>query len=117
GDDGSRDAPFDGDPKDPAGMALNRKKDGPWPVDQGDRDVSVWGVRQLASNGLEWTRDLTSNGVLPLKNNIGAPDVYVAGASYVYRKPLTFKDMQQKTTTLPPSTAGGDIGFRVVLEQ
>jgi serine/threonine protein kinase len=113
----TRDGPFDGKPDDPSGMAVRRAQDGPWPVHQGDRDVSVCGVRQSASNGLEWTRDLTQGGTLPFKDKINVSDVVVAGASYDYRSPKTFKQMQQMKASFPAQEARPDVGFRVVLEQ
>ncbi len=32
--------------------------DGPWPVERGERDLSIYGCRQMAGNGREWARDL-----------------------------------------------------------
>jgi formylglycine-generating enzyme required for sulfatase activity/tRNA A-37 threonylcarbamoyl transferase component Bud32 len=129
GTDEAREGPFDGKPDDPAnltGMALGRGRDGPWPVDQGNRDVSLLGVRQLVSNGQEWTRDVIwlvdgrPPGTLPLTDNRGAPDVRIFGAGYAHKTPLTFRKMQQNAQggpSQPASEARPEVGFRIVLEQ
>jgi formylglycine-generating enzyme required for sulfatase activity len=115
-----RPGPFSGDPDQTEGLAVNLSK-GPWPVDQGGRDVSIYGCRQMASNGYEWTRDLPesnpgTSGEIPLEKMNLAPLVVRQGQSYLAGEPLTFQAMAEpgvaKCTEAP-----FDVSFRVVLEQ
>jgi serine/threonine protein kinase len=103
------------------GIAVNLGKTGPWPVTQGDRDLSIRGCRQMAGNGREWTRTMhTAEGnekeeEFPLQIiNRGHP-VLVCGQSYAALKPLTFEkmvDLDDKDCTKNDP----EISFRVVLE-
>jgi formylglycine-generating enzyme required for sulfatase activity len=113
----NRAGPFDGDPGDKAGLLLHEPEAGPWPVDAGDRDVSIHGCRQMASNGLEWTRDLADNvSTVPLEEMHLPRQVYILGQSYLSPEPLTFAKMNEprvKGCTEAPF----EVSFRVVLEQ
>jgi formylglycine-generating enzyme required for sulfatase activity len=92
---------------------------GPRPVSWGKSHVSIYGCRQMAGNGYEWTRDLYDphgKEEIPLEEIRLAPKVVIVGQSYTKREPLLFKDMA------PPlffssSESQYDIGFRVVVEQ
>jgi serine/threonine protein kinase len=111
-----RPGPFDGDPGDAMGLAINRT-DGPWPVDRGARDVSIYGCRQMASNGREWTRDLDDKvSVIPLEGMLGRRSAYQQGQSYLSQKPLTFQAMSDPRVgdCTEPSF---EVTFRIVLEQ
>jgi serine/threonine protein kinase len=113
-DPNASDGPFDGPPD---GIAVNLGKEGPWPVDQGQQDVSVYGCRQVAGNGKEWTRTMQDPETLeiPLLEIISERPVLTCGQSYLAQKPLTYKDMM-----LPNSescfAAKEDISFRIVLQ-
>jgi hypothetical protein len=90
-------------------------------VDVGNRDVSIYGCRQMASNGYEWTRDLADlepgmKAEIPLEEMIAARSVYLQGQSYLSREPLTFKAMLQPRT-MECREASFEVTFRVVLEQ
>jgi hypothetical protein len=116
----SRPGPFAGGPQDKNDLAVDLK-DGPWPVDRGQRDVSIHGCRQMASNGWEWTRDLSESepgekGEIPLEAMLSERRVFVLGQSYLSSEPLTFQAMAtprvEKCTDVP-----FEVTFRVVLEQ
>ncbi len=112
-----RSGPFSGDPEDKTGLAVGPLKGGPWPVDRGDRDVSIYGCRQMASNGKEWTRDLIGGaGEIPLFQVPPlAPSVRLQGQSYIASGPLTFKKMMEPDA-LSCAQSSFDVSFRVVLE-
>ena len=85
GEDSRPDTPFDDGA---TGIAVNLGKTGPWPIHQGERDVSIHGCRQMAGNGKEWTRTLHNYDAnekdeeIPLQMiNRGRP-VLVCGQSY-----------------------------------
>jgi hypothetical protein len=112
-----RAGPFEGDPGDKEGLLLHEPDAGPWPVDAGTRDVSIHGCRQMASNGLEWTRDLADNvGTVPLEEMLLPRQVYILGQSYVSTEPLTFEKMNEPRVK-GCTEAWFDVTFRVVLEQ
>jgi formylglycine-generating enzyme required for sulfatase activity len=110
--------PYDGKPEDPTDLAINQKN-GPWPVNRGNRDLSIHGCRQMASNGQEWTRDVTDppGSFIPLNNVLVIPWVWMVGKSYLADTPLTFKDAQDNPLSAKSNTADFQLTFRVVLEQ
>ena len=120
GEDNKRLGPFDGEVENPAVLKEIAVilRDGPWPVDKGMRDISMYGCRQMASNGKEWTRDTTNPiGEIPLMNITFLPSVYVVGQSYQLGKPLIFEVMKAEPNVASCKDAKDDIGFRVVIEQ
>src|SRR5207249_4311193 len=95
GQDAGRPGPFDGSPEDKKDLAIGLE-DGPWPVDRGNRDVSIHGCRQMASNGCEWTRDLADDAKqteIPIEEMILPPYVFKEGQSYLSSEPLTYRTM------------------------
>jgi Protein kinase domain/Sulfatase-modifying factor enzyme 1 len=112
-----RTAPVSGDPGDPTDL-VRPAEDGPWPVDWGKRDVSIYGCRQMATNGKEWTRDTVDPQVtIPLAEMLSAPQVYVIGESYTSKsQPLTFDALPVRRTQ-SCTKADPETSFRVVLEQ
>jgi serine/threonine protein kinase len=120
-EEGGRLGPFSGDPQNPDGLALGLS-DGPKPVSWGQRDVSIYGCRQMASNGYEWTRDLADEGpggkTIPLEHMTAARSVVVEGQSYLTAEPLTsFREMADNRISVKCIEAHNDITFRIVLEQ
>ena len=121
--DRGREGPFlpDWDPSDPYQIGLDR--DQPLPVGTASHDVShPFRCRDMAGNGLEWTRDLSHDErTIPLSADPG-PFATVILRSRSYRwprpQPLTYADLQPAA----PAEAGPyhegqpDIGFRVVIE-
>jgi hypothetical protein len=72
----------------------------------------------MASNGLEWTRDLDDEkGVIPLESKFGQRQVHVQGQSYLDKKPLTFKAILDLSNVKDCTSADFDVTFRIVLEQ
>jgi serine/threonine protein kinase len=118
-EDSMQTGPIKGDPQDKSGLALALKS-GPWPVSRGDRDVSTYGCRQMASNGYEWTRDLADNEPgkkeIPLEEMLLPRSVFHQGQSYLALEPLTFRLMREHRTRdcTEPSF---EVSFRVVLER
>jgi serine/threonine protein kinase len=106
-------------PYDPGEMAI-ALRDGPWPVDKGAGDRSIYGCRQMASNGQEWTRDLADNVPnemeIPLRKMTGTRKVFVQGQSYVAVEPLTF-DAMKRPEVIDCTAAKTDVTFRIVLER
>jgi hypothetical protein len=85
-------------------------------------DVSVYGCRDTAGNGAEWTRD-TLKGDVPLEQAFGGLDesVYLRGGSFKEAKPLSFgkldhDDLQDETRMEKYTQPSFDLSFRVVLE-
>jgi hypothetical protein len=101
-------------------IAVGLKK-GPWPVEKGS-DQSIYGCRQMASNGREWTRDVADKLPnekleIPLDRMNGILQVVVQGQSYcLLPRPLTFAAMQEPRTE-PCTAARPDLTFRIVLQR
>jgi serine/threonine protein kinase len=112
----SRPAPLAGDTNDASGLAI-RLKEGPWPIDRGNRDDSKYGCRQMISNGLEWTRDIQEDSsTIPLESKLLNLGVYKLSQSYLRAEILTFKALE-----IPRSsdcrTSDFETTFRIVLEE
>jgi formylglycine-generating enzyme required for sulfatase activity len=122
-----RAAGFGTDPR--AGPAGNKPFDftrlalrldrGPWPVTRATEDVSVFGVRQLVSNGMEWTRDTKDgrqlNPLAPRAGGLIDPLMRAVGESWDAGQVPTFAEFHDRSHYWNDTGAG--IGFRVVLEQ
>jgi hypothetical protein len=96
---------------DPA-IAIAVNHEGTLPISEGEDDVSPFGVRHMAGNGAEWTRD-ASDGPFSL-----AP---LRGRQYFKDEPLFYSDLRDKgkQTRLEaedPSATSPYIGFRIVIE-
>jgi serine/threonine protein kinase len=112
--------PFQGDLNEikPGDIAVRR--DGPMPVGQAPKDRSIFGCRDMAGNGREWTCTLADP--VPERENLRVtfpprkPDVNIRlrGRSYVTSDPYQFTEEvgQQRADAddMP------DISFRVVIE-
>lgn len=113
-----REGPYSGSATVTDGLPVNLEMDGPWPVNRGDRDISIFGCRQMAGNGLEWTRDLQGEtATIPLEA-LGAVPArgYLMSQSYRSRLPLTFADMDQPRL-IDCTKRNVEITFRIVLEE
>ncbi len=87
------------------------------------KDVSVFGVRDMAGNGREWTRNLVGYQVeeVPLPKPTARDRVLLRGWSFEERAPLLFKEMRAVPDSGEylldeESERASDIGFRVVIE-
>jgi formylglycine-generating enzyme required for sulfatase activity len=87
-------------------------------------DVSVYGCRDMAGNGSEWTRTmLIAKKEVSLDKDFGMNPVILRGWSFREHKPLSFSqlDREDDQSRVVPSarytmTSYEDPGFRVVLE-
>lgn len=114
--------PFEPD-WEPGEIAVDREKLGPMPVGTAMKDRSRFGIRDMAGNGREWTRDLSGNVEVPLANPERTHRVLLRGRSFVETKPLRFWDLKHdrddSALYIPdPKTEPDevDISFRVVVE-
>jgi serine/threonine protein kinase/formylglycine-generating enzyme required for sulfatase activity len=115
-DDGTRLGPFG------SGPTATNLKNGPWQVDQGSDDKSIYDCRQMASNGKEWTRELADKlqnerWEIPLNQMNSIRFVAIQGQSYLFGKPLTFRAMAAGSGVMGCADASFDVTFRIVLQQ
>ncbi len=98
-------------------IAIGRFDQGPLPVGMASKDHSRFGCRDMAGNGLEWTRDVA----FPLEKQVPYADaddntrVFLRSQSYAEETPFRFEDLKTPASESYRS-AGHYIGFRVVLE-
>jgi formylglycine-generating enzyme required for sulfatase activity len=93
-------------------VAVGRRVEGPWSIEAESDDVSPLGVRDLAGNGYEWTRDDLEVG--------GERLAVLRGRSYAARSPLLYSDLEaqqnpENTLTQYPDRGSAYTGFRVVV--
>src|SRR5262249_52445367 len=111
-------------PTDPAGkdeevggreLALDRPA--PWPVGKPTRDVSVYGIHQLVSNGLEWT-GVDGRGQRVTLFQPPAPKNYAKAVGHTWETQgvLTYTDILQTNKISEWIDTKDDMGFRLVLE-
>lgn len=99
------------------GLALTLRG-GPLPIEWESRDVSVYGVHQLVSNGLEWSDGDTE----AQRANIYAPPpgggytLRQTGRTYEDHYVLTFARMRTKPQATEWLHTDDRAGFRIVLE-
>lgn len=104
---------------DPQAVAVKRKKLGPLPVGTATHDVSTFGVRDMAGNGLEWTRTISGDSAheVPFSAADSMARVNLRGHSWTHDEPLRYQDLDKDIQESAEYTeAAPDIGFRVVLE-
>jgi formylglycine-generating enzyme required for sulfatase activity len=96
------------------GIALDLE--GPRPVGTSPADVSIYGCRDMAGNGFEWTRtwhDNPEEGTVPLADPKESDAVTVRGQSWSENRPYEFATARPKAETY--NKAYSDVGFRVVI--
>jgi formylglycine-generating enzyme required for sulfatase activity len=116
-----RTGPFEGawDSRDPDQIAVGREKEGPLPVGRKTRDVSPFGCRDMAGNGLEWTRDSQIPGHTIPPADERADSIITRGRRYSERSPLTYAELGNaalKGDSVQYLDADPELGFRVVIE-
>jgi formylglycine-generating enzyme required for sulfatase activity len=114
--------PFRGpwNPQQRGRIAVGRQGQGPMAVGTATADVSPFGCRDMAGNGLEWTRTAKDAAVtLPLKAREESVGVLLRGRSYVRSEPLYFRDFDDPLLdeTAFYYTRDPFIGFRVVFDE
>src|SRR5262249_13348665 len=80
-------------------IAGNRVDKGPKDVGTASKDESLFKIRDMAGNGLEWTRDLynnTNKGTVPLRRKPDNDYVTLRGQRYSAPEPLYFRDLDDK---------------------
>ena len=96
-------------------VSLSGTNTGPRPVGWARRDHSVYGCRDMAGNGLEWTRSPV-DGPDPVQFPPSNPHVtlWLRGQSYSAVQPLYFNnvDLEQQACDDPAQW----LGFRVVMD-
>jgi formylglycine-generating enzyme required for sulfatase activity len=102
----------------PGEIAVNRGRDGPMPAGSATADMSIFGCRDMAGNGEEWTHNLLNletEGRVPVKKP--GPDLRVRtrGASYLARRPFEFLD-DDTGDSKSYFQALPDVSFRVAVE-
>jgi serine/threonine protein kinase len=118
--------PYQGQWKGKGSLRIAVSREAPLPLGspETEDDVSVYGCRDMAGNGSEWTRD-TDWGDKPVRQvkNLGVNENYVAvrlrGWSFKMPWPLRFQKLKKEVDpngdwSLKDSR--DDLGFRVVLE-
>ena len=107
-------------------VAYNRLERGPLPVGKATRDVSPWGCRDMAANGLEWTRNIRFGAAESEVLDETPPKdtrMLVRGRSFGEVKPPIFADYEaylreERTKGAGENFFGSryDLSFRVVIE-
>jgi formylglycine-generating enzyme required for sulfatase activity len=106
----------------PGEIAINR--DGPLPVGEAAADVSPYGIRDMAGNGLEYTRNISGEPVLRVPLSTPTKDkhqVLLRGASFEDKLPLEYATLDPESVRGVPLSqkyeeGSKDVSFRVVLE-
>jgi serine/threonine protein kinase len=129
-DQGGREGPYQGKWNDaaPLQIAVRRRDKAPLPVGAAKDDVSVFGCRDMAGNGLEWTSTI---GPIPgrlaekhldsSRPEVFRPSVQLRGRGFTEAEPLRFRDLDAldgttKQMGLRVGETLPEVGFRVVLE-
>ena len=104
----------------PPSVAVGRRASGPLPVGEAPDDVSPFGCRDMAGNGLEWTRTIDDNPSQALSNreipNVVEDDLIVLrGRSYASGRPLQYDDLRGLSEVQAHDEGSPEIGLRVVL--
>lgn len=109
------------EPWEPDDIAVDRGADGPMPVGEAGNDISPFGIRDMAGNGCELTRNIYGGrDEVPLSNPTEFVAVMQRGRSYATTDgPLRFSDLEDRARDQPwPYTdASPNAGFRVVIEK
>src|SRR5262249_1722340 len=80
------------EPWEPGEIAVGRSA--PMAVGTALKDRSRFGVRDMAGNGREWTRDVSGNLQVPLQDPRPHDRVLLRGAGYQFGQPLRFGSLK-----------------------
>jgi formylglycine-generating enzyme required for sulfatase activity len=107
------------EPAGPGDIAIN--SDSPLPVGTASKDVSLFGVYDMAGNGLEFTRSIFGQALaeVPLEGGNSTIGVSMRGQDNSAPVPLQFTDMEGDTqgSPWPYSDPSPNTGFRVVIQK
>ena len=93
-------------------IAYDRAVEGPMPVGAAIADISRFGCRDMAGNGMEWTRTSAINETHSSVLDFQGEDVMLRGGPYRHGLPHTFEvENPEEYDFVSPQ-----ISFRVVLE-
>ena len=106
--------------KPPKGLAAvkNQGRDipGPFPAGDPDGDESVFGCRDMADNGREWTCTTPRGDLINLPGKITADDqCHLRGGTFLGDDVFRFTDLKHQGL-LSVQDPRNDVGFRVVIE-
>lgn len=106
-----------GEPAKGLAIAHNRGGRGPIPVGDPAGDETVFGCRDMADNGREWT-DAAPDGSGRLPDALDASEkVYLRGVDFIGDEVFRFADLVKHSQMKPlRDDAHYDLGFRVVIE-
>jgi hypothetical protein len=111
------------DENDPTQIAVRRGKEGPMEVGTASKDVSPFGIRDMAGNGREWTRNLAldvRDRLVPIRNPSRDDSVWLRGHEYYHDQPLLYKDLEAiragKVVSTEYQSISPATSFRVVVE-
>jgi serine/threonine protein kinase len=105
------------DKKDKTAIAVGRATQGPMPVGTASRDESKFRCRDMAGNGLEWTRNLTlGKGFVPLPDPHRDDAITLRGRNYKASRPLLFSDIAKEAESQEYGKVEDSIGIRVVID-
>jgi formylglycine-generating enzyme required for sulfatase activity len=113
-----REGPFAGHwgAKDGPRIAVNGRE--PLPVDRDGAEESIFGCRDMAGNGLEWTRNLfpVESKTIPPEPGTN-PSIALRGRGYAEPAPLTFDDLTpDRTESWQYLDETNAVGFRLVID-
>ena len=117
---GAGNGPFAGSASGEPRVAVGRRDVGPMAVGEAADDVNHFGCRDMAGNGLEWTRTIDDNPSEALANreipNLVEDDLIVLrGRSYASARPLLYEDLRSLSETQKHHEPSPEISFRVVV--
>ncbi len=103
-------------PKGLAALKNNGQIPGPFPAGDPDGDESVFGCRDMADNGREWTCTTPRGDLINLPGKIAADDqCHLRGGTFLGDDVFRFTDLKHQGL-LSVQDPRNDVGFRVVIE-
>ncbi len=99
-------------------LCINRLQEGPVAVGTSRDDISPFGIRDMAGNVSEWTRDIfNSSQRVPLDNSLGSELVLVRGNCYYDTEPWQYSyTADNLPQTLQYDESSPKTGIRVVID-
>jgi serine/threonine protein kinase len=114
--DGEGDGPGINDPKNPRSQVFAGGLSVPCAVDKPTADVSVHGIHQMASNGIEWVRDTREKELSRSDKPVVPPYPRLRGQHWSMPTRLTYAAILDQTMEAKWNDTTELPGFRIVLE-